>query len=237
LFAGRVDGIVCSTDKNFLVPVGKCRTRLLETLTRFSTYASDPKPGGAIIVSPNKKVVENVGKVYAGRASSSPIVDLFITLLSMGLSGYKRLLAERTAMMEKFPQRFQEVAEKYGERVLSCPANTISFGMTLDGLGRPKKEDENDADYAKSVEKEISSLGSMLFSRCVSGTRVVPRAQVKAMGGHELIGFGSSTSNYAHSYMTAACAIGVSVAEIDEFLVRLDKTLAEFYSKKNKVSK
>jgi O-phospho-L-seryl-tRNASec:L-selenocysteinyl-tRNA synthase len=203
-------------------------------LTNNSDPPTTPKLGGAIIVSPNKKVVELVGKVYAGRASSSPIVDLFITLLSMGLGGYKRLIAERTAMMETFPKRFQTVADKYGERVLSCPANTISFGMTLDGLGRPKREDENDADYAKSVETEISSLGSMLFSRCVSGTRVVPRAQGKVMGDHEFIGFGSSTSNYAHAYMTAAVAIGVSAAEIDEFLVRLDKTLAEFYSKKKK---
>jgi O-phospho-L-seryl-tRNASec:L-selenocysteinyl-tRNA synthase len=39
---GRVDAMVCSTDKNFLVPVG-----------------------GAIITSPDKNVIENVGKLYA----------------------------------------------------------------------------------------------------------------------------------------------------------------------------
>jgi O-phospho-L-seryl-tRNASec:L-selenocysteinyl-tRNA synthase len=185
-------------------------------------------------VSPNKTVIENVGKVYAGRASSSPIVDLFITLLSMGLNGYTRLLKERMAMLETFPTRLQEVAAKHGERVLSCPLNTISFGMTLDGLGRPKRDDENDDDYTKSISKEISSFGAMLFSRCVSGTRVVPRAEVKSMGGHEFVGFGSSTSNFPHAYMTAACAIGVSVHEVDEFFVRLDKTLVEFESKKKK---
>jgi O-phospho-L-seryl-tRNASec:L-selenocysteinyl-tRNA synthase len=193
--------------------------------------------GGAVIVSPNKKVIENVGKVYAGRASSSPIVDLFITLLSMGLNGYKRLLKERMVMLETFPARIQEVAAKYGERVLSCPSNTISFGMTLDGLGRQKREDESDDDYTKSVSKEISSFGAMLFSRCVSGTRVVPRAEVKSMGGHEFVGFGSSTSNYNYAYMTAACAIGVSVQEVAEFFVRLDKTLTEFAAKKNKAAK
>eukprot|EP00531_Pseudo-nitzschia_arenysensis_P003805 CAMPEP_0116148114 /NCGR_PEP_ID=MMETSP0329-20121206/18159_1 /TAXON_ID=697910 /ORGANISM="Pseudo-nitzschia arenysensis, Strain B593" /LENGTH=508 /DNA_ID=CAMNT_0003644175 /DNA_START=102 /DNA_END=1625 /DNA_ORIENTATION=- len=208
---GRVDAIVCSTDKNFLVPVG-----------------------GAIIVSPNKKVIKDVGKVYAGRASSSPIVDLFITLLSMGLNGYKRLLKERTEILETFPKRLQAVAEKYGERLLICPANTISFGLTLDGLARPKNEDESEEDYLKSIDKEISSFGAMLFSRCVSGTRVVPRSQLKIMGGESFVGFGSSTAQYPHAYMTAACAIGVSLQEIEEFYVRLDKTLKEFKTKQKK---
>ena len=94
-------------------------------------------------MSPHKEVVQGVGKVYAGRASSSPIVDLFITLLSMGLQGYKKLLSDRTRALETFPQRFAQVAEKYGERLLQCPSNTISFATTLDGLARPKKEDED----------------------------------------------------------------------------------------------
>ena len=182
-------------------------------------------------------MIEKVGKVYAGRASSSPIVDLFITLLSMGLNGYKRLLKERTDMLETFPTRLQEIATKHGERLLVCPANTISFGITLDGLARPKKDEETDEDYTKAVSKDISSFGAMLFSRCVSGTRVVPRNEVKNMGGEDFIGFGSSTSNYHHAYMTAACAIGVSSREVDEFYVRLDKTLTEFSAKKKKSNK
>uniref|UniRef100_A0A7S0Y830 O-phosphoseryl-tRNA(Sec) selenium transferase n=1 Tax=Pseudo-nitzschia delicatissima TaxID=44447 RepID=A0A7S0Y830_9STRA len=210
---GRVDAIVCSTDKNFLVPVG-----------------------GAIIASPNKTIIKDVGKMYAGRASSSPIVDLFITLLSMGLTGYKRLLKERTEILETFPQRLSAVAEKHGERLLICPNNTISFGVTLDGLARPKQDDESDQDYTKSIDKEISSFGAMLFSRCVSGTRVVPRSQLKIMGGETFVGFGSSTEQYPYAYMTAACAIGVSLQEIDEFYVRLDKTLKEFKTKKKKKS-
>jgi len=50
---GRVDAIVCSTDKNFLVPVG-----------------------GAIVMSPNEGMITNLGKVYAGRASSAPILEI-----------------------------------------------------------------------------------------------------------------------------------------------------------------
>jgi O-phospho-L-seryl-tRNASec:L-selenocysteinyl-tRNA synthase len=54
------------------------------------------------------------------------------------------------------------------------------------------------------------------------------------MSGQEFVGFGSSTSNYHSAYLTAACAIGVSQAEIDEFFVRLDKTLAEYAAKRKK---
>lgn len=193
---GRVDAIVCSTDKNFLVPVG-----------------------GAIVLSPIEDVVKNVGKVYPGRASAAPIIDLFITLLSLGLSGYRGLLQQRSAMLVKFQEKFSQVASKYSERQLSCPRNSISFGITLDTLGGGK---------------DTSYFGSMLFTRCVSGTRVVPKSQNKTMGGQDFVGFGSSTENYPHSYLTAACAIGLSESEMDDFFVRLDKGLKDFFAKQKK---
>jgi len=210
---GRVDAIVCSTDKNFLVPVG-----------------------GAIVISPKEDVIANVGKVYPGRASSAPIVDLFITLLSMGLSGYKELLSERKRLrQETMIQGLTKVAEKYGERVLSCPNNSISFGITVDGLGRPRTEGEDLVDHHKRIATEISYFGSMLFTRCVSGTRVVPRAQSKTLGfTHAFRGFGSSTDEYPYAYLTAACAIGVTEIEMNEFFVRLDKTFKDFIAKRKK---
>ena len=210
---GRVDAVVCSTDKNFLVPVG-----------------------GAIVLSPHQPIVDRVGKVYAGRASSSPIMDLFITLLSMGFNGYTSLLQQRQTLLETFPQRLAQIAEAHGERLLQCPSNTISFGITLDTLPpRPKKDDEAEQDYLNAVQKDISSLGAMLFSRCVSGTRVIPRGEIKSMGGQHIFqGFGSSVDQYPHAYMTAACAIGVHAQEVDEFLKRLDKTLKEFKAKQRK---
>lgn len=150
----------------------------------------------------------------------------------MGLKGYKNLLDERACMLESFTSRFEEVAKKHGERILVCPSNTISFGITLDGLARKQNDGESDDEYTKAVAKEITSFGAMLFSRCVSGTRVVPRAQEKLMSSHNFLGFGSSTSHFPHAYMTAACAIGVSRAEVAEFFSRLDKTLTEYHNKK-----
>ena len=208
---GRVDAIVCSTDKNFMVPVG-----------------------GAVVLSPSETLIQAIGKVYAGRASSSPIVDLFITLLSMGLKGYQQLLSDRKGLLDHFTARLSEVAIKYDEKLLECPNNTISYGITLDHMVRPKGENEEEKEYLDSVNMDISYFGAMLFNRCVSGTRVVPRAQMKVMSGEDFAGFGSSTDNYPYAYVTAACAIGVTRPEVDEFFRRLDKTMKECKKKNGK---
>ena len=150
----------------------------------------------------------------------------------MGLSGYQELLKERTNTIEGFVSRLKQVATKYNERVLYCPANTISFGMTLDHLVRPPHDEEDEREYLKAIEEDLSSFGAMLFHRCVSGTRVIPRAQTKVMNrGQEFLGFGSSTDYFPHAYMTAACAIGVSQRETDEFFRRLDKCMKDYKAK------
>jgi len=216
---GRVDAIICSTDKNFLVPVG-----------------------GAIVTSPSEAIAKSLGKIYAGRASSSPIMDLFVTLLSMGLNGYSSLLQKRSLLSIQFQQKFEEIALKYNEKILKCPRNTISFGITLDTLGAPmncdnKKsstEECNDINEKKKRAKMTSQFGSMLFTRCVSGTRVVAMNEKKVICGQEFIGFGSSTHNFPHSYLTAACAIGLTKVEMEEFFVRLDKCFKDFWSKRKK---
>lgn len=69
---GRVDAFVQSTDKNFMVPVG-----------------------GAIVAGPSSALVDKVSSLYPGRASMGPVLDLFITLLSLGVSGWTGLLQER----------------------------------------------------------------------------------------------------------------------------------------------
>ena len=66
---GRLDVFVQSTDKNLMVPVG-----------------------GAIIAGPDKKLISEISSSYPGRASAAPSTDMFITLLSMGVRGYKQLL-------------------------------------------------------------------------------------------------------------------------------------------------
>jgi len=96
---GRVDAIVCSTDKNFLVPVG-----------------------GAIVISPSKMIIKEIGKIYAGRASATPIIDVFITLLSMGMKGYIKLLEDRNKKLETFPSRLQTSDMSWKYYILWCDA-------------------------------------------------------------------------------------------------------------------
>ncbi len=50
---------------------------------------------GAIVAGPDSAFIESINSAYPGRASASPIIDLFITLLSLGSAGYKKLLRER----------------------------------------------------------------------------------------------------------------------------------------------
>jgi O-phospho-L-seryl-tRNASec:L-selenocysteinyl-tRNA synthase len=57
------------------------------------------------------------------------------------------------------------------------------------------------------------------------------------MGGQEFEGFGSSTEDYPHSYLTAACAIGLSESEMNEFFSRLDKGFKDFFAKQKKEAK
>ncbi|CAM9264137.1 unnamed protein product, partial [Choristocarpus tenellus] len=79
MVVGRVDAVVQSTDKNFMVPVG-----------------------GALVCGPDPDFISQVGKSYAGRASMGPCLDLFITLLSMGENGLKRLLSNREGLVNEF---------------------------------------------------------------------------------------------------------------------------------------
>jgi O-phospho-L-seryl-tRNASec:L-selenocysteinyl-tRNA synthase len=213
---GRVDAIVCSTDKNFLVPVG-----------------------GALIISPNSNVIESISTNYPGRASASPMIDLLITLLSMGLDGYKTVLEERRRLIDNFRRRLEAVANVFGERILVCPRNSVSFGITLDKLIRSNNSIDTQHSTQLSNEDEnnqITKFGSMLFTRCISGTRVVARNESKTISGHTFQGFGSSHDTYPHAYMTAACAIGMTKGEMNEFFVRLERCWKDFLVAREKES-
>eukprot|EP01041_Mallomonas_annulata_P000935 gene935-1814_t len=154
---GRVDYIIQSTDKNFMVPVG-----------------------GAIVASTSKDLIALVAKTYPGRASSSPIIDLFITLLSMGVEGLQRLWKERERLVPLLIDGLHTIAKKYHQRVLICPHNTISIALTLDFTSyTTATTDESHSSTSTSTststshKQSMTYFGSMLFQRLVSGMRVV----------------------------------------------------------------
>ena len=77
-----------------------------------------------------------------------------------GKSGYKKLLADRKALLPHFVEGLRKVAEKHGERLLHTPHNQISYAISLESICGDDKE-------------RVTILGSMLFTRGVSGTRYV----------------------------------------------------------------
>ncbi|KAH9503237.1 hypothetical protein Btru_068519 [Bulinus truncatus] len=181
---GRVDAFVQSLDKNFMVPVG-----------------------GALVAGFDTNFIEEIGKSYPGRASITPSLDFFITLLSLGCQGYKRLLQERKEMFIYLSKALSDCAQKYGERLLKTKNNPISLGITL----------------SITDDEKATEIGSMLFTRNVSGTRVVAAVKDSEICGCLFKNFGSHSNNYFSPYLTAAAAIGITKDDVDLFISRLEK--------------
>lgn len=100
--------VVQSTDKNFLVPVGGC-----------------------ILSSSHGESVANVARLYPGRASASPAIDLLITFLSMGKKAYQQLLQQREQAFETLHTCLSALAQDYPNkiRVLHTPHNCTSIAV------------------------------------------------------------------------------------------------------------
>jgi O-phospho-L-seryl-tRNASec:L-selenocysteinyl-tRNA synthase len=192
---GRVDVVVQSTDKNFMVPVG-----------------------GSFMLAHKDQIdlIETVNSLYPGRASIAPTMDVLMTLLHLGRSGWLGLLQDRVHAKEYLIEKLREASLQVSEHPIIVEGNDISFGMTLDSLG-----------------ENATFLGSMLFQRCASGARVlVSEDKAKNIGGVIFArGFGQSYDDYPHRYMTVAAALGTTTTEIDEFFSRLKVCIAEFRKK------
>ena len=93
-----------------------------------------------------RKVAQN----YPGRASSSPTIDVFITLMQMGTTGYKELMDERKENYKILKAEMTKIAQKYGERVLETKNNPVSIGECSRYLWDPS--------YTYYVHKHIFRL-------------------------------------------------------------------------------
>ena len=61
--------------------------------------------------------------------------------------------------------------------------------------------------------------------------RVVPPDSTKEINGYVFTGWGAHAQHYRCAYLTAAAAIGMTKADVDTFLKRLDKCLSKFSAK------
>jgi len=133
---GRIDIIVSSTDKNFMVPVG-----------------------GSLIYSSNKEIISKIKKNYPGRASMAPIRDLFITLLEMGKKKFCELIAQRKQNYAKLKSAMKVIAEKYGEKIIENSNNKISICLSLQNICKQAKN-KTDVTYFGSLfyYRQISGI-------------------------------------------------------------------------------
>lgn len=185
---GRVDAVIQSTDKNYLVPVG-----------------------GSIIFSPSTKLISHISNTYPGRASSSPIIDLLITLLSMGKDGLQKLYKERKENLIYFREKIKEFCESSGDRLLETPNNSISLAIYIEPtISRLK------------MSCDPTSLGAFLFKRRIMGARVVAESSETSVGSNKFLNYGShSNDGFGLPYVNVACSVGCSRSDIEKFLSKL----------------
>ena len=81
----------------------------------------------------------------------SGVLDLFITLLSLGRSGWKTVWTERHAMFEYLRERVAALGEELGVALIPSGKNDISLALSLSCESR---EDE---------DTDFTSIGSQLF--------------------------------------------------------------------------
>jgi hypothetical protein len=105
----------------------------------------------------------------------------------------------------------------------SVGASTVSGGTEASGA------------RVTSAAARATYLGSMLFSRGVSGTRVVHPAATSTIDGRKFTGYGSQCEGgYPHAYITVAAAMGMTRDDVDVLMGRLDKTIGEFRKQRSR---
>ncbi|XP_058117998.1 O-phosphoseryl-tRNA(Sec) selenium transferase [Anopheles ziemanni] len=191
--AGRIDAFIQSTDKNLLVPVG-----------------------GAIVAGFDKTTVDSIARLYPGRASGSQSLDVLLTLLTLGVNGYRKLMNERKELHQLLLGGLSDLAKSYNERILPCN-NPISIAMTLETF--------------KTDSGQLEMIGSMLQKRGVSGCRVVTTIGSKTIDGHLFTAWGAHSSMAQVPYLTCSAALGITRDEISHFLSKLNEVLRKYRSK------
>ena len=180
--AGRVDAIIQSTDKNVLTPVG-----------------------GAIIASPSEEIITKISQAYAGRASAAPIVNFLISMLSLGIEGYQKLLREQQHNRKLLESKLKGVAEKINEKILDV-FNPVAVAVSLNNL---KKE-------------QLFALGGALYNLRVTGPRVYnPEESV----------FGTCSTKYITPYIVMNAAIGATSEDIISAVERFEKAYDQITQK------
>ena len=113
----------------------------------------------------------------------------------------------------------------YGERCLETKNNKISIATTLTTLNTKVFQPHGISP---------TFFGSYLFSRRVSGVRVVFTSSTKINDQH-FTNYGSHSQAYPHlPYFTAAASIGQTKGDIDLFIIRIRDAFEHFMKQEPK---
>lgn len=254
---GRIDFVVQSCDKNFLVPVG-----------------------GGIVFSCDKKKIEQLKKSYPGRAPISAYLDLFITLLQLGKNEILRMRREREANYNWLIEKTKLICAKYNLELIKTSRNKLSIAVNLNelykytGMKNPKiiqligsmlfyrnvtghrvicsplllhislmkraqqivltnsqKQEKEFNNIHNSHEQNVKEEEIKTSNVDVNVTAIYEKMNASntvIIGENTFPNFGPSCSVYPFSYIAFSCVIGMKREELEQFLQKFDNVLADF---------
>ena len=148
---------------------------------------------------------------------------------------FKSFLLVRKELFTSLIQQLEIVETKFPVRVLRSKNNTISVAIILEAEADQERGEGEERSRGAGAG-QLTNIGSMLFTRGVSGTRVVTGQTClhcvimcnsddilsvvsgtdnKCIEGVTFAGWGSHTDHTAAAYLTAAAAIGMTKLDLD----------------------
>jgi O-phospho-L-seryl-tRNASec:L-selenocysteinyl-tRNA synthase len=171
-FKHRVDAVVSSSDKNLFTPIG-----------------------GGIIYSKDREFLREVSLSYPGRACATPVVNILVSLLSLGMDKYLDLMKKQKESKKLLDDLLNELAKKKGERVLDVKS-PISSCIT--------------------TKKDPVEVAAKLYNLRITGPRGIRKDD---KFGTCYLG------EYPYDYIVVNSAIGVKNEDIELVVEKLEKVL------------
>ncbi|GJQ88153.1 hypothetical protein Trydic_g13155 [Trypoxylus dichotomus] len=158
--------------------------------------------GGAIVACFDKQIFSKFTDICSENMSISPIIDVVVTLLNIGKDKYLKALDDCESIYDYLKSEMVKLAGTYNEEVITNPGNPISIALTLTHV--PKGS--------------LTQIGSMLYTRNISGVRVVTAEETTSICDYKFQRWGTHCNNCGIPYLTAAASIGILRTDVDIFI-------------------
>ena len=110
------------------------------------------------------------------------------------------ILYIRKQIFSSLVSQLEGLEARFPVQVMRSKNNTISVALALN---------------METERKVLTSIGSQLFTRGVSGTRVITGSECKSIEGVMFQGWGAHTDHCAQGYLTAAAGLGMTTEDLD----------------------